>query len=109
MHFYFKSKCFHFLHSNAEKDNIMALESITLFQNGLLLVVLLSAPALLAAVIFGVMISLVQTLIQVQDQTLPFAIKLVAVGVALFATGGWIASEMINLANTAFNQIIYMQ
>ncbi|TQV84084.1 EscS/YscS/HrcS family type III secretion system export apparatus protein [Exilibacterium tricleocarpae] len=87
----------------------MALESIALFQKGLLLVVLLSAPALLAAVIFGVITSLVQTLIQVQDQTLPFAIKLVAVGIALFATGGWVASEMINLTNAAFNQIIYVK
>lgn len=87
----------------------MAIETITLFQKGILLVVMLSAPALVAAVIFGVLTSLIQTLIQVQDQTLPFAIKLVAVGISLFATGGWVASEMLNLADIAFNQITYIK
>jgi type III secretion protein S len=82
-------------------------ETIALFEKGLLLVVILSAPALIAAVIFGVLISLVQTLIQVQDQTLPFAVKLIAVGLCLLATGGWISGEIINLTNSIFTQIQY--
>lgn len=83
----------------------MALESVTLFQKAILLIVMLSAPALIAAVIFGVLTALIQTLIQVQDQTLPFVVKLISVGIALFSTGGWIASEMMNLTNSAFTQI----
>ncbi len=83
----------------------MALESVTLFQKAILLIVILSAPALIAAVIFGVLTALIQTLVQVQDQTLPFVVKLISVGIALFATGGWIAGEMMSLTNTTFLQI----
>lgn len=77
-------------------------ETIGLFQKGVMLVVVLSAPTLVVAVIVGVLVSLVQTLVQIQDQTLPFAVKLIAVGMCLMATGGWIGGEVINLTNAAF-------
>ena len=51
------------------------MEPIVLFKQGMLLVVVLSAPPLIVAVIVGVMTSLVQALMQIQDQTLPFGIN----------------------------------
>lgn len=42
---------------------------------------------------------------QVQDQTLPFGLKLLAVGVTLAMTGRWIGVELIQLTNPAFNMI----
>ena len=51
------------------------MEPIVLFKQGMLLVVVLSAPPLIVAVVVGVLTSLVQALMQVQDQTLPFGIK----------------------------------
>ncbi len=45
------------------------MDILTLFRQGLLLVVILSAPPLLVAVISGVIISLVQAAMQLQDQT----------------------------------------
>ena len=62
------------------------MEPIVLFKQGMLLVVVLSAPPLIVAVVVGVLTSLVQALMQVQDQTLPFGIKLVAVGITLALT-----------------------
>jgi type III secretion protein S len=83
----------------------MTSETIALFQKGVLLVVVLSAPTLIVAVIVGVLVSLVQTLVQIQDQTLPFAIKLIAVGMSLMATGGWVGGEIINFTNAIFLQM----
>jgi type III secretion protein S len=83
----------------------MTSETIALFQKGVLLVVVLSAPTLIVAVIVGVLVSLVQTLVQIQDQTLPFAIKLIAVGMSLMATGGWVGGEIINFTNSIFIQM----
>lgn len=51
------------------------------------------------------MTSLVQALMQVQDQTLPFGIKLVAVGITLIMTGRWIGVELIQLMNLTFDMI----
>jgi type III secretion protein S len=81
------------------------MEALNLFKQGMILVVLLTAPPLIVAVVVGVLISLVQALMQVQDQTLPFGLKLVAVGVTLAMTGRWIGVELIQLTNMAFNMI----
>ena len=80
------------------------MEPIVLFKQGMLLVVVLSAPPLIVAVV-GVLTSLVQALMQIQDQTLPFGIKLVAVGVTLILTGRWIGVELIQLINLTFEMI----
>ena len=79
------------------------MDPVLLFKQGMLLVVVLSAPPLLVAVVVGVLTSLVQALMQVQDQTLPFGIKLVAVGVTLALTGRWIGVELIQLVNLTFD------
>ncbi|EFQ65161.1 MULTISPECIES: type III secretion system export apparatus subunit SctS [Pseudomonas] len=81
------------------------MEPIVLFKQGMLLVVVLSAPPLIVAVVVGVLTSLVQALMQVQDQTLPFGVKLVAVGVTLIMTGRWIGVELIQLINLTFEMI----
>ncbi|PRA18939.1 MULTISPECIES: type III secretion system export apparatus subunit SctS [Pseudomonas] len=81
------------------------MEPIVLFKQGMLLVVVLSAPPLIVAVVVGVLTSLVQALMQVQDQTLPFGTKLVAVGITLIMTGRWIGVELIQLINLTFDMI----
>ncbi|SLM63282.1 MULTISPECIES: type III secretion system export apparatus subunit SctS [Dickeya] len=81
------------------------METLNLFRQAMVLVVMLSAPPLLVAVIVGVLISLLQAVMQLQDQTLPFAVKLVAVGLALAMTGRWIGVELIQLTMLAFNMI----
>ncbi len=79
------------------------MEPIVMFKQGMLLVVVLSAPPLIVAGVVGVLTSRVQALMQVQDQTLPFGIKLVAVGVTLALTGRWIGVELIQLINLTFD------
>ena len=79
------------------------MDSILLFKQVMLLVVVLSAPPLIVAVVAGVLTSLVQALMQIQDQTLPFGIKLVAVGITLALTGRWIGVELIQLFNLTFD------
>ncbi|MEI8632331.1 type III secretion system export apparatus subunit SctS [Vibrio sp. PP-XX7] len=81
------------------------MDALTLFKQGMILVVMLSAPPLLVAVITGVITSLLQALLQVQDQTLPFAIKLVAVTTTLVLTGRWIGVEIVQFTNQAFHMI----
>ena len=81
------------------------MEPIVMFKQGMLLVVVLSAPPLIVAVVVGVLTSLVQALMQVQDQTLPFGIKLVEVGVTLALTGRWIGVELIQLINLTFDMV----
>ena len=71
---------------------------LTVMKDALTTVLLLSAPALLVAIVVGFGVGLVQALTQIQDQTLPQAIKLVAVMLVLLILGPLLASQVVNLA-----------
>ncbi|MEJ2417400.1 MAG: type III secretion system export apparatus subunit SctS [Exilibacterium sp.] len=83
------------------------MDMLPMFKQGMIMVVILSAPPLIVAVIVGVLTSLIQALMQLQDQTLPFALKLVAVGIALALTGRWIGVEIIQFTSQMFKLITY--
>nr|WP_260110730.1 type III secretion system export apparatus subunit SctS [Pseudoduganella violacea] len=72
------------------------------FQQGLWLAVMLSAPPLIIATLCGVTVSLLQAVTQIQDQTLPYVVKLVAVAVTLAGMGRWIGVQLIQLTDLAF-------
>ena len=71
----------------------------------LLLVLWLSLPPIVVASVVGTLFSLLQALTQIQEQTLSFAIKLVAVGVTLFLTARWVGGEIFNYTVTLFDAI----
>jgi type III secretion protein S len=74
---------------------------------GLLLTLLLSMPAIVVASVVGVLFSLFQALTQIQEQTLSFAIKLVAVGLTLMLSARWIGIEMLNYTIALFDAFPY--
>jgi type III secretion protein S len=69
------------------------------------LVLLLSVPVIVVASVVGVIVSLVQALTQVQDQTLPFLAKLIAVSITLAGTYRWMGHVIMNYAIICFHQI----
>ena len=69
----------------------------------LYLTLILSMPTILVAAIVGTLFSLVQALTQIQEQTLSFTVKLIAVGVTLFLTAGWVGGELMNYTITVFS------
>jgi flagellar biosynthetic protein FliQ len=60
----------------------------------LMKVLIWSAPAVLAGLLVGFMISLFQAVTQIQEQTLTFVPKIIAVFVVILITGGWIIGEI---------------
>ena len=71
---------------------------IELTVQGMMLVLILSMPAILLATIAGLMVSLLQALTQIQEQTLGFAIKLIVVVLTLIFAANYIAAELFNYA-----------
>nr|AJG42149.1 putative PscS [Pseudomonas sp. N-Hemo5] len=69
------------------------------------LVLVLSLPTVLMAALVGTLVSLVQALTQVQEQTLGFVVKLVAVVVTLFVTADWMGSELYRYTDLVLNRI----
>lgn len=77
-------------------------QTLSFFQQGLWLAVIMSAPPLIIATLCGVMVSLIQAVTQIQDQTLPYVVKLLSVAITLAALGRWYSNELIQLFNLAF-------
>ena len=63
----------------------------------------LSMPPIIVASVVGILVSLIQALTQIQEQTLSFAIKLIAVAVTIAATAGWLGGEILNYTVRLFN------
>ncbi len=69
------------------------------------LVLILSMPCVLIAAIVGTLVSLVQAVTQVQEQTLGFVAKLIGVVVVLFVTAGWMGNELHAFGELILNKI----
>lgn len=73
--------------------------------SALLLAAKLSAPLLITALVVGFAISLLQSITQVQEMTMSFVPKLIAVGIALLVCGHWMIAETIAFTNELFARI----
>ncbi|MCL5036819.1 MAG: flagellar biosynthesis protein FliQ [Chloroflexi bacterium] len=71
----------------------------------LYLIMILSAPMLVSALVVGLTISILQATTQVQEQTLSFVPKIVATFVAVLVAGSWIAQMLGNFALEIFKSI----
>jgi len=80
-------------------------ETLNFFQQGLWMVIAMSAPPLIIATIFGVVVSLVQAITSIQDQSLPYVVKLLVVSISLAMMGRWFGSELMQMTNMAFTLI----
>ena len=78
-------------------------EIYQLTYQALLLILILSGPPILVSMVFGLMVAIFQAATQIQEQTLSFTVKLFAVVFTLIALGGWLGAQIINFANTIFN------
>ncbi len=72
-------------------------------KNALFLVLILSAPSVLVAMVIGLLISLIQATTQIQEQTLTFVPKLVAVMIVLALTGQLCMDYLKNFTEALFN------
>ncbi|WP_371824099.1 type III secretion system export apparatus subunit SctS [Hahella sp. HN01] len=71
----------------------------------LMLVLILSMPPILVATFTGVLVSLLQAVTQIQEQTLGFAVKLVAIVATLYLTARWLGIEMYQYTVLVFDAI----
>ena len=65
----------------------------------------LAAPVLVTALVVGLAISLLQSITQLQEATLSFVPKAVAVAIALVVCGHWMITEMVGFTNELFARI----
>ncbi len=77
--------------------------AVQLVTRALMVALMVAAPLLITALLVGVLVSLVQALTQIQEQTLTFIPKLVAVSLVLLLTMPWMIRSLVQYIQTAFD------
>ena len=80
--------------------------AIDISREALILVIKISFPLLIAAVLVGLIVSLIQALTQIQDQTITFVPKLITIFIVLFFIMPYIGNLMLSFNETISNQIV---
>lgn len=70
----------------------------------MIITIKLAAPILVTSLVVGFAISLVQSVTQIQEMTLTFVPKALAVGLAILISGRWMMHELVT-----FTQHLYLQ
>ena len=73
---------------------------ITIARQTVWVIVKTSVPLLLVSMVVGLIISLFQTLTSIQEQTLTFVPKLIAILIGIMVMGTWILNEIVAFINT---------
>ncbi|WP_027408698.1 flagellar biosynthesis protein FliQ [Anoxybacteroides tepidamans] len=78
---------------------------IQLAERGVYTILIICGPLLLLALAVGLLISIFQATTQIQEQTLAFVPKIVAVLIGLIFFGPWMLSRMVSYTYEIFNNL----
>ena len=78
-------------------------EIYQLSYQSLYLILLLSGPPILISMVLGLLVAIFQAATQIQEQTLSFTVKLVAVILCLMLMGGMLSSQIMQFSSVIFN------
>ena len=76
---------------------------IDITRQTLYIIIKTSAPLLIVSLVVGLVISILQTVTSIQEQTLTFVPKLIAIFVTIMLTGNWIMTNITEFMSALFN------
>ncbi|MCK4602362.1 MAG: flagellar biosynthesis protein FliQ [Phycisphaerae bacterium] len=80
-------------------------EAIDLARQAVMLMLILGAPVLLTGLIVGVVLSVLQAATQVQEQTLSFVPKIIAMLLVAVLVGPWMLQRLIEFSREVFSTL----
>ncbi len=82
---------------------------VRILREALLLVLLLSAAPMLASMLVGLVVSVFQATTQIQEQTLSYVPKLIAVFLTIAIVGPWMLSQAVHFTTILFDSIVLVR
>jgi len=76
-----------------------------LARNAMMVAMLIAAPMLIVALLVGLVVSIVQTMTQIQEQTLSFVPKLVAVAATFLVALPWMLQLLVEYTSQLFRSL----
>ncbi len=80
---------------------------IDIARQALFLVLKTAAPMLITSLVVGLVVSVLQTITSIQEQTLTFVPKLVAVFIVLMLVGNWVITTIAEYTIELFSNFSY--
>ena len=80
--------------------------AIDLCRSALLVAVVIAAPMLIVGMLAGLLIGLVQALTQIQDQTVSFVPKVLAMAAVLVACLPWLITRMVDFTRDTIMGVV---
>ena len=78
---------------------------VSLLRSSIIQTLSIAAPVLLTSMLIGLIISIFQAVTSIQDQTLTFVPKIVAILTIIGIFGAWMMNSMANFTSNLFNMI----
>ncbi len=82
--------------------------AITEIGRGLQMALLMGAPPLLAVLVVGVTVGIVQAATQINEQTIAFVMKAIALATTLALTGHFLLGKMVAFTTELFHRIPHL-
>ena len=82
-----------------------AYEAIDLGRRAAMLILVVGAPVLVTALVVGLIVSVLQAVTQVQEQTLSFVPRIVAMLAAVAVCGAWMLEKLIEFGREMFGPV----
>jgi flagellar biosynthetic protein FliQ len=79
--------------------------AIKVFREALLMVIVLSLGPIMVSLLVGLLIALFQATTQIQEQTLTFVPKILAVFLTIALMGPWMIGQMVKFTDAIFSMI----
>jgi len=76
---------------------------LDIMRDALMMIIKASLPILLTGLVVGLIVSIFQTATSIQEQTLAFIPKIIAVFMAIIIFGSWIMNQLTNYTITLFS------
>ena len=78
---------------------------IKLAEQSIYMIIIISAPMLLVALAVGLIVSVFQAMTQIQEQTLAFIPKILAVFLSIVLFGPWMLTLLLDFTRDLFHQL----
>jgi len=79
--------------------------AVELFRNAIFVTALVAGPALAVALIMGLIVGVLQAATQVNEASISFVTKLLAVGVTLVVLGSWTMTQLVDYTSRTIQSI----
>jgi Flagellar biosynthesis pathway, component FliQ len=83
-------------------------EILNIFKDAIMTAALLAAPALVVTAVVGLAVSIIQAATQIQEQSVSFILKLIAVALVILLLSSWGITTMLDYMGRLYDSMSHL-